>query len=153
MSREVGIARLRHMVGAPDPEEAQQWAGPRATMYPQAGGQGTGPSPPGAQASASIITLTSQQGSRASDQNWTLKGPHKPSHPQAPGQARPGTASSLPIPRLLVHICSLFRSATRRPLPTHACQDSWAFVASPRTAAAAGGRRGWAGQGGGPAGA
>lgn len=106
------------------------------------GCQGTGPSLPGLRPQL-VPSLTSQQRPRVSDQAWTSKGPPRPSHPRPP--ARPGRASSLPIPRLLVHICSLFRSATRRPLPPHACQNSWAFVASPRGGGSGSG--GWAGKG------
>ena len=45
----------------------------------------------------------------------------RPRHPQAPGRARRGLLSCqsppAPPPRLLFRICSLFRSATRRPPP------------------------------------
>ena len=42
-------------MGADEPEEAGQQTGARAAVYPQAGGQGTSPSSPGAQASAGAI--------------------------------------------------------------------------------------------------
>lgn len=60
---------------------------------------------------------------------WTahLRVP-RPQDPASPLGLWLGQAEA---PRLLVLIYSLFLSATRRPGPPHACQDSWASVASP----------------------
>lgn len=108
----------------------------QGNMCPQAGGQGTGPS------------LPRESGLRWCHYSLPSRGPELLTLTGywrvAPGLgARPGSPSQWPIPRLLVCICSLFRSATHRPRPSHACQDSWAFAASPH----GGGSCRWAGLG------
>lgn len=61
------------------------------------GCQGTGPSPPRLRPQL-VPSPTSQHRPCVSDRARTLKGPPRPSHPQAPGQARQGLFAANPSP-------------------------------------------------------